>query len=288
MTKLDIILKLRLFDILDDEAFRLYIDLIFDENAYDEDDYYERHHILPKSMFPEYIKCKWNIVNLSYDNHVLAHEYLARFYQNLQMKRAFNFMLRDDLESRKKHALLLSDMHSGDNNPARLPGVGAKISKAKMGQPRPDMYGKKYFGADPETVKAGLAKMAESKKGFATAKDKDGNMYYVSVNDPRYKSGELVGVSKGLKFDNHWLKEEGKAQEIVEKRREKYKKFETFSLNEMVDFLVESYKNGKTIFGTKRPFSSNYSKFVNYTNFEHNELKEAVVQRLEKDNLITN
>ena len=33
---------------------------------------------------------------------------------------------------------------------------------------------------------------------MTTVKDKNGNTLSVSVNDPRYLSGELVGVMKGL------------------------------------------------------------------------------------------
>lgn len=35
-------------------------------------------------------------------------------------------------------------------------------------------------------------------KGLTPVRDKDGNCFAVSVNDPRYLSGELVGVTKGL------------------------------------------------------------------------------------------
>lgn len=34
--------------------------------------------------------------------------------------------------------------------------------------------------------------------GYTTVKDKNGNTFLVSVNDPRFLSGELVGVSKGM------------------------------------------------------------------------------------------
>ena len=33
----------------------------------------ERHHILPKGAFPQYIKSKWNIVPLCRHHHNLAH-----------------------------------------------------------------------------------------------------------------------------------------------------------------------------------------------------------------------
>lgn len=38
--------------------------------------YTERHHILPKSLFPQYRKERWNIVRLPAYDHFLAHYYL--------------------------------------------------------------------------------------------------------------------------------------------------------------------------------------------------------------------
>lgn len=40
--------------------------------------------------------------------------------------------------------------------------------------------------------------------GRATVKDKDGNIFLVNVDDPRYLSGELVGVSKGNKMSEEF------------------------------------------------------------------------------------
>lgn len=45
-------------------------------NDTNEPKYFEKHHILPKSMFKEFVKCGWNLVNLSYRNHYRAHEIL--------------------------------------------------------------------------------------------------------------------------------------------------------------------------------------------------------------------
>jgi hypothetical protein len=45
-------------------------------------DYIERHHILPKSLFPQYKKDKWNIVSLSAKDHFLAHYYLHKALPN--------------------------------------------------------------------------------------------------------------------------------------------------------------------------------------------------------------
>lgn len=38
----------------------------------------ERHHILPRSMWPEYEFCDWNVVNLSVENHYKSHEILPQ------------------------------------------------------------------------------------------------------------------------------------------------------------------------------------------------------------------
>lgn len=39
--------------------------------------YYEAHHILPKSIFPEYIKEKWNLVLLTPEEHIKSHRLLV-------------------------------------------------------------------------------------------------------------------------------------------------------------------------------------------------------------------
>lgn len=56
----------------------------------------ERHHILPRSIWPEYIKSKWNLVNLSFENHYKAHEFLVQIIieekHRLAMLRAWYLM----------------------------------------------------------------------------------------------------------------------------------------------------------------------------------------------------
>ena len=45
-------------------------------------EYKEEHHILPKALFPEYIKEKWNLINLTPREHFIAHWMLARIYSS--------------------------------------------------------------------------------------------------------------------------------------------------------------------------------------------------------------
>lgn len=44
--------------------------------------YYEAHHVLPKSLFPEYTKEKWNIVLLTPEEHIKCHRLLINFTEN--------------------------------------------------------------------------------------------------------------------------------------------------------------------------------------------------------------
>jgi hypothetical protein len=46
----------------------------------DESQYFERHHILPKAIFPEYRNEKWNIVRLSAKDHFIAHHLLFTMF----------------------------------------------------------------------------------------------------------------------------------------------------------------------------------------------------------------
>ena len=52
---------------------------------------FEVHHILPKSLFPEYKNTKENLINLPFRVHYLAHFMLAKIFQD-KMTYAFNSM----------------------------------------------------------------------------------------------------------------------------------------------------------------------------------------------------
>ena len=47
-----------------------------------EEEDFETHHILPKSIFPEFVAAGWNLVKLSYAEHYLAHEILPKICLN--------------------------------------------------------------------------------------------------------------------------------------------------------------------------------------------------------------
>lgn len=61
----------------------------------------EAHHILPKSMFPEYKNFKkysWNRCNLSAASHLYAHWLLYKLYDNKEMTHAFRMMVERKID----------------------------------------------------------------------------------------------------------------------------------------------------------------------------------------------
>lgn len=61
-----------------------------------EEEDFEIHHILPRSIFPEFIAAEWNLVKLSYAEHYVAHEILPKICLNerdeYKMLYAWNFI----------------------------------------------------------------------------------------------------------------------------------------------------------------------------------------------------
>lgn len=85
-------------NIVRNEARRAYIELIFNakskqnERNIDLNEYYEIHHIFPKSIYPEYISNKHNLIKLTYKEHFIAHKLLSEFIPCYSTKFAFAMM----------------------------------------------------------------------------------------------------------------------------------------------------------------------------------------------------
>lgn len=61
--------------------------------------YFEFHHILPKSLFPNWIKRKSNIVPLTAREHFFCHQLLTKIYPSYSMQRALtNFITRPNAD----------------------------------------------------------------------------------------------------------------------------------------------------------------------------------------------
>ena len=106
----------------------------------------EVHHILPEKLYPEYSNCKWNVVNLSYEDHYRVHELLPFMLEGKprgSMLYAWNMMCGrtqgefiDKLkyaELRKMHSERVSQQMQ-ENQPMHRPEVVAKF----IGRKRPE------------------------------------------------------------------------------------------------------------------------------------------------------
>lgn len=126
----------------------------------------EEHHICPKAkdMFPEYRdgkKFPWNIVKLTYRQHLIAHRMLWKAYGGSQ---TYAFVGMNQQKSKRGNIQL-------------------KSSRA-------------YARAKEESN----ALLKKQNKGFAIYIDKDNNKVRCQTDDLRVKSGELISTSKGRKF----------------------------------------------------------------------------------------
>lgn len=153
------------------------------------DGYYEKHHIYPRVMFPELKNDKTNIVKLRAIDHLRAHIYLYRLYQNKEMTFALNMMMNRGHHSKE---FSLDDMEKNfekcgiDYEKFRIE-TSKCISEANKGTKR------------TEKQKENLSKIISGK---VVVKDKTGNVFQVKKNDYRYINGELVFYRKGLKHSS--------------------------------------------------------------------------------------
>lgn len=132
----------------------------------------EKHHILPKTLFPEYFKTSLNIKKLTTRQHFLCHWMLAKSLGK-NMWFAFNMMRRIG-----KNSILYSYAREYISN---------VISYSNSGRKR--------------TIEERLA-ISERTRNKVCVKylnDPFGEIHYVSKDDPRYISGEMVFHKHGSK-----------------------------------------------------------------------------------------
>lgn len=272
--------ELRKFEIKNEQALSDYLKLV--DTEYDCSEYIERHHILPRSMFPEFLSEEWNIKPLPYVRHIEAHKHLYMMFENPQMAIAYKMMCKlseTDIETYIDLKCLLK----GDGNPAKRPEVREKIKKSKLGVKRPDMYGKSYFGASEETANRIREISRKVHSGMTVVTDKNGNIFKTSIDDPRIKSGELVSPNKGKPSPNNAMKCEEYKRKQLDNRAAKYKMYAEFSIEQIVNLLIDYHSQGKNIFNKKMDnFSSNYSYYVSLTKHDKNVVFSLVIQRLSK------
>lgn len=147
-------------------------------NPLPEDQYGEKHHIKPKSIYPELVNDKDNIVRLSAQEHFLAHYHLWLVYRDelhekkLAKKMCFAFhrmkqqLLKcDDVESMSRlyeeARIEFSKNQTGQLNHTfgkhyrRSPETCKRLSELKMGSKNP-MYGKTASKATRQKISESL------------------------------------------------------------------------------------------------------------------------------------
>ena len=75
-----------------DEYVKLIKTVLLERRNDNDEIYYEKHHIFPKSLFPEWKNKKNNIIFLTRDEHLLAHKLLVEIYPVKEMSYAYSFM----------------------------------------------------------------------------------------------------------------------------------------------------------------------------------------------------
>jgi hypothetical protein len=166
-----IIEQLKSKNVISIEKCYEYVEFCLSHNVEKQCGITESHHILPKakSMFPQYKNFnayEWNCVNLTYEDHYIAHSILAEALNDRAVVYAWN---RTRISVENDDVL-----------------ISAKIYK-ELRERHID-----------------LVKITSSKanKGKVDVIDDDGNIFKISKDDKRYISGELVSRHKGKKVSD--------------------------------------------------------------------------------------
>lgn len=153
--------------------------------------YCEWHHLFPRSLYPQFVKAKWNIFRLKAEDHLRAHYYLYRALpNNREAIFSLNMMLNRGDRSKIftfSKSQIDAMFESGDvehEYSEFRQKVSKIISKTNKGRKRSE---------------EGKQRQSEQMRGLMTVRDKNGNTYSVEHNDPRVLSGEFVHICVGRK-----------------------------------------------------------------------------------------
>lgn len=165
--------------------------------------YYERHHILPKSLFPLWKKRRTNIVLLTAREHFFCHQLLSKIYPSKEMSYAliaFTVRPNSDYKISSKEYEQLKIMHSnlrkGINNWTPASRSKARETKIKNGtlhkSPSKDHRDKisntlkrKYDSKEIKTHNEGHSLNESTKEKIST------------TLKTKYKSGDIKVWNKG-------------------------------------------------------------------------------------------
>jgi hypothetical protein len=179
----------------------------------------ESHHLLPKSIFPEFVDTPENLVQLSYNDHFWSHYLLALALPKCkQVQYGFFIMVNTRhwkllpeekvlalqsfyVNKRKqfKGVFVGRDVKTGEilliNNDDPRFLSGEVVHPTKGTSMVRDSAGN-IFRVPKDDPRIGI-ELEPVNKGMKIMRDKQGNTIRVPKDDPRIASGDLVSVSKG-------------------------------------------------------------------------------------------
>ena len=124
--------------------------------------YTEEHHYFPVSIFGNNDKT----ITVTYREHFVLHRLLAKIFEKRYgLSHAYTRKMNQAI-----HRMVYGTKNQDRiNRTSREFEIAKKAMKdAKIGKPRPDMKGKKYFGASEETIKALKQKVSKTRTGMHT------------------------------------------------------------------------------------------------------------------------
>ena len=112
-------------------------------------------------------------------------------------------------------------------------------------------------------------------KGYFAAKDKQGNVYYITKEDERYKSGKLFGCTKGIKYSDEY--KENMKLALIGKHKNHTTRYvcnenEVLKINvdEIDKYLSLGYQTGRVYHKIKQPSISEAHKRLKFQLGEKN------------------
>jgi hypothetical protein len=227
-----------------------YIKLI--QANFDNEEYSEKHHILPKSIFPEYEYSSWNIVKLPYRAHFLAHLFLAKGTKNQKLNFAFTKMCEFSKSSWKNSRLYEESKsiwydYIGRRAEEKQYKLIKKIAMDRDIILKTFNYDKKWYSKSIFECKI-HGEFARQNKDF-----KDGHSCHTCILLNRtYKSNGSNYISNNK---NNYIKTKNILEEHIQKIMEK-------SIRDNLTFLFYDLENKIVIFKEKNTYRS-----MNYYNF---------------------
>lgn len=226
--------------------------------------YYEKHHILPKSLFPLWTKRESNLVLLTAREHFFCHQLLTKIYPSRQMNFALWSFLTKDNKKLKLSSKDFEVLRSLDKSKSQE--TKNKISKANKGKRRTEecvIKMKEYQKAHP------LSNEMRQKIGEAS---RNANLGKTVSGETRQK---MSNAKKGKSLsDSH----KNSLREACKKKN--YSEI----FNEEVRKKLSDIKKGKAPNNSKKVFTSNGLMFESLAACERffNIDRRKIVKAIEK------